>query len=79
MNAHQIEPILLLGARLKKFDLPVPKGPEKPFVSNITHTVQREFGLSFLQENRLHEDIVRFRSSAVVIDQPRYLQQIQSS
>lgn len=79
MNAHQIEPILLLGARLKEFDLPVPKGPEEPFVSHITHTIQGEFGLTFLQQYRLHEDVVRFRSSAVVIHQPRYLQQIQSS
>lgn len=79
MDAHQIKPVLLLGTRLKKLDLPVPKGPEKPFISDIAHTVKSEFGLSFLQQNRLHEDVVRFRSSTVVIDQSGYLQQIQSS
>lgn len=79
VDAHQIKPILLLGTRLKKLDLPVPKGPEKPFISHITHTVKSEFGLSFLQQNRLHEDVVRLRSSTVVINQPGYLQQIQSS
>ena len=79
MNAHQVEPILLLRTRSKELDLPVPERSEKSLISYITHTIQCQLGLPLLQQHRLYDDIVRFWSPSVVIDKSRYLQQIQGS
>lgn len=49
MNAHQIEPILLLCSRLKKLDLSISKSSKQALISNIAHTVQGEFCFSLLQ------------------------------
>lgn len=40
VHTHQIEPILLLSARLKEFDLAIPEGAEKALVSDVTHAIQ---------------------------------------
>lgn len=48
MDAHQIEPVLLLGARLEEFYLPIPESPKKTFVSYVTHAIECQFGVSFL-------------------------------
>lgn len=79
MNAHQIEPILLLCARLKKLDLSISKSSKQALISNIAHAVQGEFRLSLLQQDWLDDNVVRFGSPSVVIEQTGNLKQIQGS
>lgn len=78
MDAHQIEPILLLCAWLEEFDLAIAKCPEQTLIPYIAHAVQSELGLSFLQQDRLDHNIVGFRCSTVVVDQTSCLKKIQS-
>ena len=69
MNAHDVEPIILLSIGLKELDFTITKCSVQPLIANITHAVQRELRATLLKKYRLHEDIVRLRCLAVVIDQ----------
>lgn len=79
MNAHQIEPVLLLCTRLKKLDLSVSKGSKQAFISNIAHTIQGKLRLALLQQDWLDDNIIRFRGPSVVVEQTGNLEQIQGS
>ncbi len=68
VNAHQVEPVHHLGARLKKFHLSVPKGPKKPLVSDIAHAVQSKLGLPLLQQYRLDNYVIGFWGPPVVVE-----------
>lgn len=78
VDTAQVEPILLLGARPKESGLAVHKGSVKPFITDIAHSVKRQFGASLLQQDRLDDNVVRFRRFPVVIDQSASLQHIKS-
>ena len=49
MDGHQIKPVIFLHGRLEELDFAISKSPEKAFISDVTHTVQRQLGPSFLQ------------------------------
>ena len=58
MDAHQVEPIIFLGAGLVKFYFTIPKSAKQSFIPNVTHTIQCQFCPSFLEQNGLDGDIV---------------------
>lgn len=68
MNAHEIEPVLFLGAWLEELDLSISKSSEKSLVPYVTHTIQRQFSLAFLQQYGLYEYIIRFRGPPIIVD-----------
>ena len=74
VDAHEIKPIVLLGSRLEKFDFSVTKRPEQTLVPNVAHAIEGQLCVSFLQEDGLDLDIVRFESSSIVVDQARCLE-----
>ena len=40
VDAHEVEPVLLLCSRLIELDLAISKCPEQAFISNIAHAIQ---------------------------------------
>jgi hypothetical protein len=67
MNSHEIEPIIRLHIWPKELDLAIPKGPKEPLVSHIAHPIQRQLGVSLLQQHRFDGDVVRLRGTAIII------------
>ena len=67
VDTHDVEPVRTLFRWPKEFDPAISESSEKSLVSDITHTIECEFRLSFLQKNRLDVDVVRFMSSSIVI------------
>ena len=79
MNAHQIEPVLLLCPRLVELDFTVSESPEQALIPYVAHSIERKLCIAFLQQDRLYLDVVGFRGPSVVVDKSRCLEQIQSS
>lgn len=79
VDAHEVEPILLLRARPIELDLSITKGAKEPLIPNIAHPIQSKLGSTFLQQNGLDKNIVRLWCPSVVIDESRNLQQIKRS
>lgn len=77
MYAHKIKPVVLLHPGLEELDLAIPERPKEPFIPDITHSIEREFGMPLLKQHRLDEDVIRLRRSSVVVYQSRYLEQIE--
>lgn len=68
MDAHQVEPVLLLHARPEELDFAITKRAKQSFVPHIAHAVQRELRATLLQQHRLDENIVRLRCPTIVVD-----------
>lgn len=65
---HEIEPVLLLHARLKEFDFPISESPKQSLVSDVAHAIESKLCVSLLKQNRLNLYIIRFRGSPIVVD-----------
>lgn len=78
MDTHEIEPIRLLRAWLKELDLAISKTTKQSLVTNIAHAVESKLGATFLKEDGLDEDVVRFRGATVIVDKAGSLKEIQS-
>ena len=78
VDTHEVEPVLLLHPGLVKFDFPISEGPKQALVPNVAHAIQCELRISFLKQYRFNLDIIRFGSSAIVVNQASSLQQVQS-
>ena len=79
MYAEEIEPVVLLHARLEELDTSISPGSKEAFVTDIAETVQCELCISLLEEDGLDLDVVGFRGAAVVVDETRHLQEVESS
>ena len=73
MDAHKVEPVMLLSTSLEKLKLPISESSEQPFISDIAHSVESKFGLSLLKQNWFNQYVIGFGSSSIVINEPRYL------
>lgn len=73
MDAHQVEPVLLLSSRLEKLDLSIPESSKQSFIPDITHPIQGKLSLSFLKENRFDHYVIGFRGPSIVVYESRYL------
>ena len=69
MDAHQVEPILLLGPWLVELDFLIPKRSKEPLVSDVAHAVEGKLRLPLLDQHRLHLNVVRLGGAAIVVDQ----------
>lgn len=78
MNAHEIEPVLLLCAGPEKLYFPISEGSVQPLIPHIAHTVQCKLSVSLLQQHRLDLDVICFGSTSVVVDEASCLKQVQS-
>jgi hypothetical protein len=79
MHTCEVEPLVLVQAGLEELHIAVAKRAEEALVANIAHAVQGKLGGSFLQEYRLDLDVVGFWRSAVVVQEARHLQDVESS
>jgi hypothetical protein len=79
VHTCEVEPLVLVQAGLEEFHIAVAKRAEEALVANIAHAVQGKLGGSFLQEYRLDLDVVGFWRSAVVVQEARHLQDVESS
>lgn len=77
MDAHEVEPITLLGTGLEEPDLAISKGPEQALVTDVAHTIKSKLRATFLQEYRFDGNFVGFRHTTIIIDQSCHLKQIQ--
>ena len=73
MYAHEVEPIILLHSRLEELNLAISECPKESLIPDITHPIECKFGVPFLQQHGLDENIVRFWGSSIVVYQSGYL------
>jgi hypothetical protein len=73
MNTHEIEPIVLLCARLEELDLAIPEGSEEAFITDVAHSVQRELCATLLKKYRLDSDFVCLGHATIVVYESRNL------
>jgi len=78
MNAHKVEPVLLLSAWPEKLYFPISEGSIQPLVPHVAHAIQCKLSLSLLQQHRLDLNVICFGSTSVVVDKPSCLKQVQS-
>ena len=76
MDAHQVEPVVLLCTRLKELNLAISECPKKSLVSDVAHAVQCKLSLALLEKDGLDDDVVGFRGAAIVVDKTGNLQQV---
>jgi hypothetical protein len=65
--AHQVEPLVFLRTRLEELDFSISKRSKQSFVTDVTQTIQSEFGPAFLKKHWLDFDSVRLWSPAIVV------------
>jgi hypothetical protein len=79
VDRQEIEEIGLLLAWPVEPDLVVPEGAVHALVPDVAQAVQGQLGFPFLQQDRLHMDVVRLGNATEVVDQPGHLQQVEGT
>jgi hypothetical protein len=78
MHACEVEPLVLVNVWLEELHIAVTECSEEAFVTDVTHAVKCKFCGAFLEKNRLDLNVVGFRRSAVVVQEARHLQDVES-
>jgi hypothetical protein len=79
VHARKIEPFVLVNVWLEEFYIAITECPEEAFVAHVTHAVECKFCGAFLEKNRFDLNVVGFGRSAVVVQEARHLQDVESS
>jgi hypothetical protein len=79
VHTGKVEPLVFVYVWLEELHIAVAECAEESFIADIAHAIECKLCGTFLKQDRLDLDVVGFRRSAVVVQEARHLQDVESS